>query len=64
MKHLAILVSFVAIASLAFATPAFAAAPTNDTYPGTVIPLPLPFSDSVDTTEATTDQMIVDRDFI
>jgi hypothetical protein len=55
MKRVAILISLVAASSLAFATPALAVAPTNDTYAGrTAIGL-LPFSDTVDTTEATTD---------
>jgi hypothetical protein len=55
MKRVAVLISLISIATLAFATPALAAAPTNDTYLGRTVIGSLPFSDSVDTTEATTD---------
>jgi hypothetical protein len=54
MKRLAVLISLMVVCTLALATPALAAAPTNDSYPGTVIGS-LPFSASVDTTAATTD---------
>lgn len=54
MKRLAVLISLVAIGTLALSVPVLAAAPGNDTYPGTTIGS-LPFSDTVDTTAATTD---------
>ena len=41
--------------SLIFAAPVMAAAPTNDTYAGRTVIGAIPFTDSVDTTEATTD---------
>src|SRR6266508_4424418 len=55
MKRLAVLISLVAASSLAFAAPALALAPSNDTYAGRTGIGSLPFSDTVDTTEATTD---------
>jgi hypothetical protein len=55
MKRFLALISVVALWNLAFATPALAAAPGNDTYAGRIVVASLPFSDSVDTTEATTD---------
>lgn len=55
MKRPMVLISLVALSSLAFAAPALAAAPGNDTYPDRILVGSLPFSDSVDTTEATTD---------
>jgi hypothetical protein len=55
MKRLLVLLSVVALWSLAFATTALAAAPGNDTYAGRVTVGVLPFSDSLDTTEATSD---------
>lgn len=55
MKRPAILVSLVVVASLALVTPALAAAPSNDLYTGRTVISSLPFSDSVDTTQATTD---------
>jgi hypothetical protein len=42
-----------AILNLAFVSTVFAAAPSNDTYAGRVVIGSLPFSDTVDTTEAT-----------
>ena len=55
MKRLGVLISMVALWSLAFATPALAAVPGNDTHPGRTVVGSLPFSDSLDTTDATTD---------
>jgi hypothetical protein len=54
MKRFGILVSLCLAGSLAFAAPALAAAPGNDTYAGRTI-VSVPSSGSVDTTEATTD---------
>lgn len=57
MMHvrLAAMAALVLAAGVATATPAFAAAPTNDTYAGRTVVSGLPFSDQVDTTGATTD---------
>jgi len=55
MKRLVVLISVVALSSLAFAAPVLAVAPSNDTYAGRDVIGGLPFSDSVDTTDATTD---------
>jgi hypothetical protein len=55
MKRLTVLISLVAMLSLAFATPALAAAPGNDAYAGRIAVGALPYSNSQDTTEATTD---------
>jgi len=55
MKRFLVLLSVVALWSLTFATPALAAAPGNDTYAGRAAVAALPFTDSLDTTEATTD---------
>jgi hypothetical protein len=55
MKRFVVLLSAVALWSLAFATPALAAAPGNDTYAGRTVFSSLPFTDTLDTTEATTD---------
>jgi hypothetical protein len=56
MKRVLVLISVIALWSLAFATPALAAAPGNDTYAGRIdVTGSLPFSDTVDTTEGTTD---------
>jgi hypothetical protein len=55
VKRLAILVGLTAILNLALISPVLAAAPSNDTYDGRIAIAALPFSDSVDTTEATTD---------
>lgn len=55
MKRLTILVSLVAMFSLAFAAPVLAAAPGNDTYGGRIVIGSVPYSDSQDTTEATSD---------
>jgi hypothetical protein len=48
-------VGLAGLLSLALAGPVLAAAPANDTYPGATIIGSLPFSATVDTTEATTD---------
>ncbi len=45
----------VGLVALAGAPAAFAAAPSNDTFGGATVISSLPFSDTVDTTEATTD---------
>jgi hypothetical protein len=55
MKRLAVLLSLVALSSLTFVAPAAAAAPGNDTYADRIVVGSFPFSDSIDTTEATTD---------
>ena len=54
MKRLAILTSLLMIVSLGVAAPVLAAAPANDTYAGSEV-ISIGFSDSVDTSEATTD---------
>jgi hypothetical protein len=55
MKRLTVLISLVAMFSLAFAAPVLAAAPGNDAYAGRIAVGALPYSNSQDTTEATTD---------
>lgn len=56
MKRFLVLISVIALWSLAFATPALAAAPGNDDAgTATLISSPLPFTDSLNTTEATAD---------
>lgn len=55
MKRLAVLGGAAAILNLALIAPVLAAAPSNDTYAGRTMIGSLPFSDSLDTTEATTD---------
>lgn len=47
--------TLAAIGALVFAAPAMAAPPSNDTYPGSIAITTLPFTTSLDTTEATTD---------
>ena len=55
MKRAGLVLTLSAIASVSIAAPVLAIAPGNDLYSGrTVIPA-IPFMDSVDTTEATTD---------
>ena len=54
MRRVALLVSIVALLSLGLAAPVLAAAPSNDLYPDRTV-ISLPFSDTVDTTGATTD---------
>lgn len=60
MKRLAVLISLITLFSLAFAAPTLAAAPSNDTYAGRTVISTLPFTDTVDTTDATTDADDVD----
>jgi hypothetical protein len=55
MKRLTVLISLVTMLSLAFAAPVVAAAPGNDAYAGRIAVSALPYSNSQDTTEATTD---------
>ncbi len=55
MKRFAILTSLFMAGSLAFAAPVLAAVPGNDLYGGRTVIGSIPFSESVDTTEATTD---------
>jgi hypothetical protein len=54
MKRLITLTVLVLSLSLAFAAPVLAAAPSNDTYANRTA-ISVPFSDTVDTSEATTD---------
>jgi hypothetical protein len=56
MKRLAFL-AVVALCSLGLGAPVLAAAPTNDTYATRHVIDALPFSDSLDTSEATTDSL-------
>jgi hypothetical protein len=53
-KRLSVLVGLLLIGSLAVAAPVLAAAPLNDTYPNRET-IAVGFTDTVDTTEATTD---------
>jgi hypothetical protein len=55
MKRAALMLASVALVSLGLAAPALAASPGNDLYAGRTTIDSLPFSDTVDTTEATTD---------
>jgi hypothetical protein len=55
MKRIAALISAVALFSLAFAGPTLAAAPGNDDAGAPTVIGSLPFTDSLDTTEATAD---------
>ncbi|MEO5704312.1 MAG: DUF6299 family protein [Candidatus Limnocylindrales bacterium] len=55
MKRPAFMISIVALLSLGLAAPVLAASPGNDLYGGRTAFASLPFSDSIDTTEATTD---------
>jgi hypothetical protein len=55
MRRTTIAICLVTILSLVLAAPALAAAPTNDTYVGRTIVAGLPFSETLNTTEATTD---------
>ena len=59
MKRLAFLV-VVALCSLGLAAPVLAAAPSNDTYATRHVIDALPFSDSLNTSEATTDALDVE----
>lgn len=53
-KRLSVLVGLLLVGSLAGAAPVLAAAPLNDTYPN-IETIAVGFTDTVDTTEATTD---------
>ncbi len=53
-KRLSVLVGLLLVGSLAVAAPVLAAAPANDTYPSRAA-ISLGFTDTVDTTQATTD---------
>lgn len=55
MKRLGVLAILLMTGSLAFAAPVLAAAPANDTYAGRTVIGSIPFSESIDTTEAKTD---------
>lgn len=55
MRRFAIPSSAVLLFNLAFAAPVLAAAPTNDTYAGRTIIASLPYVETLDTSEATTD---------
>jgi hypothetical protein len=55
MRRSALLITIVALASLGLAVPVLAAAPTADTYAGRTTITTLPFIETIDTTEATTD---------
>jgi len=55
MKRAAFLVSIVALLTVGMATPVLAASPGNDSYAGRTVIGSIPFADSVDTTEATSD---------
>jgi hypothetical protein len=55
MKRLVVLISVIALWSLAFATPALAAAPSNDDAGAATVIASLPFTDSLNTAEATPD---------
>ena len=55
MRRMSLLITIVALASLGLAAPVLAAAPSGDLYATRTTIATLPFSESVDTTEATTD---------
>ena len=55
MKRIAIPSSAVLLFTLSFASPVLAAAPSNDTYAGATVIAALPYAETLDTTEATTD---------
>jgi hypothetical protein len=55
VKRIAILVGLAVILNLSLIAPVLAVVPTNDLYAGRTVIGSLPFSDSLDTTEATTD---------
>jgi hypothetical protein len=57
MRRLAVLTSVVAMMSLGLAGPALAATPGNDTYATRQSITSLPFTDSLDTSQATTDAL-------
>ena len=55
MKRLTVIISTIMLLTFVVATPTIAAAPSNDTYAGRETIPGLPFSTTIDTTEATTD---------
>jgi uncharacterized protein DUF6299 len=55
MKRVSSAISLVMVFSLVLAAPTLAAPPLNDTYAGRTILAGIPFAETVDTTEATTD---------
>jgi hypothetical protein len=55
MRRISLLITIVALASLGLAVPVLAAAPSGDLYATRTTIATLPFNESVDTTEATTD---------
>jgi hypothetical protein len=55
MQRAALMLASVALVSLSLVAPVLAASPGNDVYAGRTTIDSLPFSDTVDTTEATTD---------
>jgi hypothetical protein len=55
MKRLALPTGLMLLFTFAFAAPVLAAPPSNDTYPGRTTIGSIPFSDTLDTSEATTD---------
>jgi hypothetical protein len=57
MRRLVLLMTIGALCSLGLATPVLAASPGNDSYAGRGVIDGLPFSDAIDTTEATTDAL-------
>lgn len=55
MRRVSIAFCLVTVFSLVLAAPTLAAPPSNDTYAGRTVVPGLPFSETIDTTEATTD---------
>lgn len=55
MRRTTLLITIVALASLGLAVPVLAAAPSGDLYAARTVIATLPFTASIDTTEATTD---------
>src|SRR5919201_6219235 len=55
MKRIGVSLALLILCTATFAAPALAAAPGNDTYSGRTVIGAIPFSDSLDTTQATTD---------
>jgi hypothetical protein len=55
MRRSALTITITAIASLGLAVPVFAATPSNDLYANRTVVGAIPFAESLDTTEATTD---------
>lgn len=55
MRRITFLVGLAVVLNLVLISPALAAPPTNDTFAGRTVIASLPFTESVNTTEATTD---------